>query len=355
VPSPQAPMPVARLMVNRHHQAANQMALRHWRGAWMRWGRTCWFEIEERSVRAVAYRDLEHARYQHTDAKGNVEIKPWAPNRYKMADLLAALKAVTNLSETIHPPTWIDGAAGPDQIVACRNGLLDVHSRRLLKHDPRYFNLVAVPFDYNPDAPKPVRWLSFLTDLWPDDPDQINALQEIARVLTALIGKGNVTGPTLASLGTNFGPQDLIGKPLAIISDARLGGRDTNVVVERLLSISGEDTLTLDRKYRDPWTGQLPTRFFVISNELPPFGDPSGAIVHRFVLLTLDRSWLGQENTALTAELLSELPGILRWALDGPDRLAAQGCLTEPASSPEAIVALEDSASPVSAFVRDRY
>ena len=45
----------------------------------------------------------------------------------------------------------------------------------------------------------------------------------IARMLTALIGSGHVAGPTLASLGTNFGLSPLLGKPLAIISDARLG------------------------------------------------------------------------------------------------------------------------------------
>ena len=27
------------------------------------------------------------------------------------------------------------------------------------------------------------------------------------------------------------------------------------IAVERLLSISGEDTITVDRKYREPWTG----------------------------------------------------------------------------------------------------
>jgi hypothetical protein len=97
----------------------------------MRWGGTCWAEIEDRAVRPVAYRDLEHARYLHTDAKGNVEIKPWAPNRYKLADLLDALRAVSHLSERVYPPAWIDGTTGPGQVVACRNGLLDVHSRHL--------------------------------------------------------------------------------------------------------------------------------------------------------------------------------------------------------------------------------
>ena len=58
----------------------------------------------------------------------------------------------------------------------------------------------------------------------------------------------------------------MIGKPLAIVSDARLGGANTHQVVERLLSISGEDMLAIDRKYREPWTGTLSTRFVVVSN-----------------------------------------------------------------------------------------
>ena len=45
----------------------------------------------------------------------------------------------------------------------------------------------------------------------------------IARILKDLVGKGNYAGPTLGELGTNFGMAPLIGKPLAIVSDARLG------------------------------------------------------------------------------------------------------------------------------------
>ena len=57
-----------------------------------------------------------------------------------------------------------------------------------------------------------------------------------------LLGAHHVAAPTLASLSTNFGLQPLIGRPLALISDARLSTKaDAKVVVERLLSISGED------------------------------------------------------------------------------------------------------------------
>jgi putative DNA primase/helicase len=71
----------------------------------------------------------------------------------------------------------------------------------------------------------------------------------------------NVAGPTLSSLSGDFGLAPLLGKSLAVVSDARLSGRNSSVVVERLLAISGEDTITVNRKYREQWTGKLPSRF----------------------------------------------------------------------------------------------
>ena len=148
--------------------------------------------------------------------------------------------------------------------------------------------------------------------------------------------------------------QPLIGKPLAIISDARLGeGTNRSVAVERLLSISGEDSITVDRKYRDPWTGKLPSRFVILTNELPDFTDSSGALASRFVLLTLNNSFYGKENPRLTDQLLAEASGIFNWALDGLDRLEERGHFIQPESAREALSQLEDMSSPIGAFIRD--
>lgn len=383
-PPPSEPMRVAnRLVAERFGGPADGLILRHWRGEFWRWRTSHWLEVADPALRAEAYRYTEHAVF--LKMKNDVPtLEPWAPNRYRVADLVDALRAVTHLSETIDMPVWLDDRdhLPAAELVACANGLLHIPTRTLLAHDHAYFNRVAVPFDYQADPPRPTRWLTFLDELWHDDPNAIDALAEfmgyvisgrrdlhkillligptragkgvIARVLKALVGRGNYAGPTLASLGTNFGLSPLIGKPLAIVSDVRLGGANVHQVVERLLSVSGEDMLTVDVKYREPWTGTLPTRFLVISNELPRFGDASGAIASRFVVLTLRQSWLGRENSALTDELITELPGILGWVLDGLERLNARGRFTEPTSSTDAIVALADLVSPTSAFVRDR-
>jgi putative DNA primase/helicase len=160
----------------------------------------------------------------------------------------------------------------------------------------------------------------------------------------------------LHSLGGEFGLAPLLGKPLAVISDARFVGKNASIVVERLLSISGEDTLTVNRKYRDQWTGKLPCRLHVISNELPKLGDASQAIIGRIVLLPLSRSWLGKEDHGLEAALQAELPGILNWALTGLQRLTVENGnrFTGLASADEAISAMRDLASPIAAFVREK-
>lgn len=380
-PPPSNPMAVARVLLPSWTDDQQRPTLLHWRGQWMRWEGTHWRELDASEVRSVAYKELEYATFEFETPRGAVEVKDWAPTKKKIADLMEAMQAIRILSPAVDAPAWTDGTEQEAPVVACTNGLLEVTSRQLRPLTPEFFNLVSVPFDYVPEASCPT-WLAFLRGVWPDDLEAIKAVQEwfgyvlsgrtdqqkillvvgptrsgkgtIARVLGMLVGKGNVAGPTLAGLATNFGLSPLLGKPLAVISDARLAGRDGHQVVERLLTISGEDTIDVDRKYREPWTGKIPARLLILSNELPNFGDSSGVIARRFIVLNMTVSWLGKEDTGLTDKLAAELPGILNWLLAGLARLERNGRITQPRSSLDAITTMQDTASPTSAFVRDR-
>jgi putative DNA primase/helicase len=353
--------------------------LRHWRGGWWQWRRSFWEEADDRAMRSSLYKFTEHASY--FDDKGHQQA--WSPNRKRIGDLADALSAICILPTSLDQPAWLDGRTS-GTVVAVGNGLLDVETRKLTAHTPLFFNQTAVPFDYDSHALEPKRWLEFLDELWPSETAAIDALGEwfgyivsgrmdlhkillmvgptrggkgvIARILTALIGRQNVAGPTLNSLGGEFGLAPLIGKPLAVISDARFVGKNGNTVVERLLSISGDDTLTVNRKYRDQWTGKLPCRLHVVSNELPRLGDASAAVIGRIMLLLLSRSWLGRENYDLETALYQELTGILNWALQGLHRLTVENdnVFTRTPSADEAIVQMQDLASPVGAFVREK-
>ncbi len=378
LPAPSTPMDVARVLIEERYSREGAPTLRHWRGGWWQWCGPRWVEVEQRAMAAETYRFTEHAHY----FDGKDEPKPWAPNRHRIGDLLDALAAGVHLPEDVAMPSWLDERDYDGLLVSCANGLLEVGRRALIPHTPWFLNGTSVPFEYAENAPGPARWVEFLETLWPGDAASQAALQEwfgyvvsgrldlhkilllvgptragkgvISRILGALVGTENVAGPTLSSLNGDFGLAPLLGKTLAVVSDARLNGRGAHVVVERLLSVSGEDTLTVNRKYREQWSGKLPTRLMLCSNELPQLGDASMAIAGRFVPLLLNQSWLGREDHHLEDELRQELPGILNWALDGLERLAVQDRFTRTPGADEAMVALQDLASPVAAFVRDR-
>jgi putative DNA primase/helicase len=380
LPPPSAPMDVAREFVGvccLHNDTPEELTLRHWRGSFWQWQTTQWTEVEDRTVRSLLYTFTEHAEYEVEK-----DTKPWKPNRKKIGDLLEALSACVILPDKFEQPCWIDDRkTGP--IVAVENGLLDIASLELYAHSPLYFGQVSVPFPYDPNAPEPVQWLKFLDELWPEEPEAIAALEEwngyvisgrtdlhkmlltvgptrggkgiLSRTLSGLIGKGNVCGPTLKSLGGTFGMQQLLGKSLAVIGDLR-AAKGASDAVELLLSISGEDALSVARKFKGHYFGKLPVRFQILANELPRLPDSSTAIVGRLVLLPLTRSWFGKEDHELESRIRTEFPGILNRALAGLRRLTVdnKNQFTRVPSAEQAITTMRDLASPVGAFVRER-
>ena len=327
-------------------------------------------------MNAELYRYFEHAVY------GTDQPSRFKPNNTKIANLVGSVRAVTHISRDHVVPSWLDGRTKPPatDIIPVANGILHVPSRKIYAPTPTLLVMHATPFAYDPSAPMPEGWLKFLKEIFPDDPESIMALQEwfgyllsgdmsqqkilliigpkrsgkgtILRILKAIMGARYVAAPTLTSMSSSFGLQPLIGKPLALISDARIYGSHS-VVVERLLSISGEDAITIDRKNREAWTGTLPTRIVIATNELPRLSDASGALVSRMIILNTPESFYGRENHDLTDDLMEELPGILNWALDGLDRLRRTGRLSVPESGLALRAEMETLASPVKAFVND--
>jgi putative DNA primase/helicase len=274
------------------------------------------------------------------------------------------------------------------EILPARNAL--VHLPSFVKRSyctvppsPRFFNAFALDYDFDPAAQSPVEWLAFLRLIWGNDSESIDCLQEwfgylltadtrqqkilmmvgpkrsgrgtIARVLKAVAGASNVVNPTLSTLARPFGLSALIDKPVAIFPDARLSSRPDNAaIVECLLSISGEDDQTIDRKHLAAWTGRLPTRFVLISNELPRLKDASGALASRLIILRFTRSFYDQEDTGLFDRLRRELPGILLWAVAGWERLRLRGRFIQPRSARDLVAAMDELASPILTFLQDR-
>jgi putative DNA primase/helicase len=378
---PKDPMRSARELVAARFVDEQQRRLLHWHRDtfWLFQGGR--YRCADDRIRAAVWQFLEMAKL---DTKGEPFFKPTSHN---VSNVVDALGAVCHLDSIINPPAWLDDPRdhpNAAELLGVGNGLLHLPTAELIPPTPSYFNLASSDVPFNPKAPPPQKWLAFLNQLFDSDAETITTLQDwfgytlspdtsqqkmlmivgpsrsgkgtIARINTALLGGyDSVATPTLASLQENFGLEPLIGKILGVISDARLGGRsDQATIVERLLSLSGEDGVEAARKFKKAWTGRMPIRFTLLTNELPLLNDSSSALAKRFLILVLLHSFYGREDPLLTARLSTELPGILNWALAGYTRLRRRGYFVQPESGREAVEQLELLSSPITAFVRDQ-
>ena len=364
--------------------------LRYHNGNWytLSGQRSAYVELEAASVRAALYRFLEWS-FVRCGTDDDLRYEPFKPGPTTVNAVLDALRSLVHLAVEHQAPCWLPHATHrcrpewhPHDVIAVANGLLHLPTRALIPATPDFFTTNQLPYPFDPQAPPPTRFLTFLDTAWPDDRASRDVLPEIvgyllsgdtrlqklfllvgpprsgkgaiAHLLRALIGETNTCAPSLSNLSETFGLQQFIDKSLATVPDGRLGSR-ANVaqLLERLLSISGGDVVSVQRKHTTDWTGVLRARVVIISNDLPRIRDVSGALTSRFVPLVFTRSFLGREDLTLKDNLLTELSAILNWGLDGRDRLVARGRFALPDASREALTQIAELSSPVAGFVQD--
>jgi P4 family phage/plasmid primase-like protien len=270
----------------------------------------------------------------------------------------------------------------PSKLIVFQNGLLSMNEREFYAPTQNLFVLNPLPFDYDPDAAEPKRWLQFLDEIWCDDPKSRDLLQEVfgylisgetdqqkiflligakrggkgtvGRVIETILGKSAVSGAPLSACSVRFGLSSIIDKRLWLVADARLGSKqDKATILEKLLLISGEDHLDIDRKHIDAWSGTLGARVMIMSNEMPAFYDPSGAMKSRLIPLRFRISFEGKEDRGLGDALAAEASGIINWSLEGLKRLRKNGRFTETADALEMKEDFDELADPMFGFVGD--
>jgi putative DNA primase/helicase len=371
IPPPDEPREVAKFV---QYRVFGRDRIAHDGSSFWTWTGTHWrHEAGSFRLEALIAEWLDGKKY--TTPKGLAA--PWKVTPKRVADVLKMLAGLVLRDEDAEP-------FGSGYCVALENCVLDIRTGRTYAHTPEFWTPYALDFPYDPEARSHPAWTAFLDSVFGDDDEARDCLQEIMgyvlagttelqkvflligpkragkgtifRVLAGLVGPSNVCSPTLSVLGEHFGAATLIGKPVALIGEAREMGRNdkgTHAAVERLLTISGEDVQTIPRKNREDWTGRIPTRFVMSSNVLPNFRDGSGALASRFVLLNFTESFYGREDLDLDTKLHAERAAIFNWALDGFPRLMARGRFVQPESGVARLTMLEDMAAPVAAFVRD--
>lgn len=374
------PLVIARTWAKKYIDRPDGRILHRWDQRFWQWNGAHYDALLDEDVAAPLW------AYLHDEA---IVLGPKAqqvqPHNRLVADVFAALKAEANLPlSRLKPPSWIGRppVGMPDaDFLPVQNGLLHLGTMQLFDSSPRFFALSSIQTSYEATADIK-HWRTFVDSIFPDDKEQVQTLQEvmgylitsemeqqkifmiigpprsgkgtIGNVLQFLLGDAGVARLTSGSFAQNFGLAGLIGRPLAILSDTRITD-GSNELVERLLTISGQDSIDVSRKFREDWQGKLNTRFLFLTNELPRFWDASGALSSRFLVLETRVSFLGREDYTLLAKLRAELPGILNWAIVGWHRLKERGRFIQPASVDMTLEQFANLSSPIREFVSTHY
>jgi putative DNA primase/helicase len=347
-------------------------------------------EIDARLSLWLDKRFADHAAEEFArieDPKMRAAIKIKGVTGKIVSDVREAVASLTTkeLKNIEAMPSWlVPHAWDAREVIAMQNAIVNPRLIAVENLTSNLFTRYRTDYDWCDNPPEPKRFLAFLKSIWPHEPDCIRELQKffgyvltqdtrqqkillligpprsgkgtIARILRALLGAANVASPSLGDLATPFGLAQCIGRPLAIIPDARIGNRnDQSIIVERLLSISGEDQVSIDRKYKEAFLGRLPTRLVICSNELPQLQDTTGALPNRYLILPMTKSHLGSEDRDLEADILKELPGIVWWAVMGFKLLTEEGRFNQTRSGAERLKVLQELCSPIVAFINERY
>lgn len=125
-------------------------------------------------------------------------------------------------------------------------------------------------------------------------------------------------GPTtLTALGQQFGLVDLVGKTVALMSDAHVSAfTNAGSCVENLKLISGNGLVRVEPKFGEAMKARLQCQFWAMMNDEPDkLQDNSGALAGRNVIWPFTRSFLGKDDYRVKAGVKGEGAGIGAWAL----------------------------------------
>lgn len=330
----------------------------------------------------VTFRDNEET-WVYMDGRycrGNTWLREYIDAPFREKGKVAPNSFVSEVMGSIQRRSFGDRELfGKAEMLCLQNGTYDFTLGILRAHDPENRLTYKLPIDFDPKA-KCERWLEFLLEAVPDERDR-NTLQEvfgyvlqagnphqlmvmligpkrsgkstILRVMEALLGPENVSHQTLQALSSNrFSPAHLYGKMLNTFADLPVKVvKDLGI----LKTLSGEDTLDVERKGKDffrlTWGGKA----IFSCNELPSLNRMDEAFFRRWLCIGVPNvTELAKVDPDLTTKLLKQLPGIFNWALDGRSRLALRGRF-DPAMEESGIKGMWlDSANPMRIYVRDR-
>lgn len=260
-------------------------------------------------------------------------------------------------------------------IVVCRNGILNVRTGKMISHAPANYVTSCVPFDYDPDAHAPT-WEYFLNATISDCAGFLQEFagycltgdtkHEIALWLWGPRGSGKSTcqegflamlGDKATNLGlanierSNFALGNLNGKTLAVASEQPALYIQASHILNAM--ISGEP-VTIERKFKDPYTIRPTVKLLWAMNEIPRVPDAGNGLFRRVKVIKFPAMDDSERDPRIKETIKTEGAGILNWAIEGLRRLTRRGRFEIPSCIQDATQDFQRNNDIPAAFVDDQ-
>lgn len=248
----------------------------------------------------------------------------------------------------------------PKDTLVFLNGTLNISENKFYPdvHDPKIINFCSLEYEYSTNA-ECNEFKEFLMDVFNGDESVIANVQEmfgytflygqyplqklfllygvgrngkgvLMKLLTELHNPMNVSAVFLDELSERFGKQEIWDKVLNISGErSQKKPLDTAVIK----TLTGNDPISVENKYEKSFTTFIYCKFIVCSNEPIETTDGSNGYISRLLPIEFPNVYKelrsGEEKVEgvhyqdknLYSRLKEELPGILRWSLEGLFRL----------------------------------
>lgn len=224
-----------------------------------------------------------------------------------------------------------------DEYVAFKNCLLNVNTLETRDFTPKIFVKFQVPYNWNTKANSPF-FKGKIREILDDDNkfktffemvgycftnnnphnkmflfigNGANGKSLLMDLIRAIFDKSHAAVP-LQDFNKEFGLAPLIGCKINLLSDLPSEEiRDTG----KIKIITGEDSLTINRKYKDPITTKLGCKFIGAGNTLPKIDDNSFAFWRRMIVVWLDKRFMGADRDPhLKEKLITDTAG-MEWLI----------------------------------------
>ena len=381
------PTTVAAAFLADQYSHGKVLTLRNHKGQWMFFKHGRYVKVDPDTLRGQIYSYLEDKTYKKIGTKGEIVYAQFRLTRNKVTDVIDACNQWCAI--TGEPPQWLDGKQPLESsnCIVFRNGIIDLEryfkgEECLLKPDPRYFCLNAIPYDFDPllTANDIIQYFNIIFN---GQKDCIDLLQEwfgyhlildmsfekmmilrgpprsgkgtILGILMAMLGDDQVVSTELSALATDFGYAPLVGKAAAFLPDAKVGWRSNiSQATEKLLQVIGGDPVGVNAKWKDVRGAvRLTCKFTMAVNIMPEIPDGARALESRLNILSFPNSYVGKEDWGLKRRLAKSAYKLVPWALEGLKRLREQGEFTLPDSSQDEFETFRITANAMSQFASE--